>query len=169
MKFEQGAAVGFVGPVNRLEEAEAVGESADAREQVADHGTALAVGPEVEGGFPEIPGLGELDAGLVEGEGFAGIADEGGFVVEGVHVGRPAVHEEEDDPFGARGEGGQARRERMRRSGRGRTRGLRAGQEVGEGQGAETDGGPAQGLPTGERAGAGVHGRYTNSLEARRA
>jgi len=57
--------------------------------------------------------LRELDAGLGEGKGLAGVADEQGLVVERVHVGRAAVHEEEDDASGTGAEpwrsGGEGR------------------------------------------------------------
>ena len=106
VEFEQGAPVSFVGAVDGFDDTEIVGAGPDEGKEVTDHGAAFGAGAEFPGRFSEVGGFGKLDAGFFEGQGFSVIADEGGFVVEGIDVGGTAVHEEKDDAFGAWSESG---------------------------------------------------------------
>ena len=106
VEFEQGAPVSFVGAVDGFDDTEIVGAGPDEGKEVTDHGAAFGAGAEFPGRFSEVGGFGKLDAGFFEGQGFSVIADEGGFVVEGIDVGGTAVHEEKDDAFGAWRESG---------------------------------------------------------------
>ena len=84
------------------------------------------------------------------------IADEGGFVVEGIDVGGAAVHEEKDDAFGAWSESGDLAGERMGGFAGGGGGGLERGEEAEEGEISKAGAGIAEHLAAGGGLGKGV-------------
>jgi hypothetical protein len=89
--------VGDVG-MHGTDDAEVIGTLADFRENVGDFESALAVFFEAEGG---LHGHAGGAFGLeFERDFFAVVFGEFGLGIEGVNLGRPAVHKEMNDGFG---------------------------------------------------------------------
>ncbi len=152
--------------VHRTDEAQVVGVAGDVGEEFRDPEPGLAVLTELEGGADE---LGTATAGLT---GLAGIALEQGFVVEGVEVGRAALHAQEDHALGAGSEVGRANAEGRGGAGLDGGLGRGAGGETGEGHPAESGGDALEELAAGPGAGLdatarvrGIHGRVHRSSE----
>ncbi len=104
VQFKQRAAVTAVGAVHGLDEADVVDVLGDLGEQVADPGAALAVLLKAPGRLEQVEGFAGYDLGAREGQGLAMVTLQERLVIEGVHLRRSAVHEEEDDALGAGGE-----------------------------------------------------------------
>jgi hypothetical protein len=104
--LQERRAMGGIGSVEALHEAEAIDDLGDVGEELADPRPALAMLLEPPRTPEQVAGLGELDAGLLSGEGLAVVALQARLVVEGVDLRRAAVHEQEDHPLGPRGEVG---------------------------------------------------------------
>jgi hypothetical protein len=106
MEFKQSTAVAGVGTMHGFDEANVIHALSEFGEEVADPGTGLAVLLEGPRGLEEIKGFPGDDLGAGEGQGLAVVALEQGLIVEGVDLGRAAVHEQEDDTLGTGGEVG---------------------------------------------------------------
>ncbi len=93
---------------HRADDTEVVGDAGDVGKQVADPESRLAALPEVPRVFePFAAGADALGEFVVPPlRGLAVAPGQFRFGVKRVHVGNAAVHEEEDDVFGARGEMG---------------------------------------------------------------
>ena len=140
MEEDGGRAVGDALGVHPVQEAEVVDPPADVREEFGDRHAAVAILFELprrsHGGH-----LGDLArARHFEGQLLAVVAVEFRLRVEGVDMARAALHEQEDDAFGACGVGAAAGGERVGGIG-----------EAGEGEGAETAGGGFEELPARSR------------------
>jgi len=104
MHLHAGASVGDIRFAQGMQHAELI---RDLRQVLPEFGhpvpalACLAQGP---GWFHQVSTLGELNLALGKGKGLAIILFKPGLVIEEVHVGRPTVHEEEDDPSGPGGE-----------------------------------------------------------------
>ena len=108
MKEERCGAVSDAFGVQAMQQAEIVGVFADFGEQVRDHTAALAAGAETPerfheplfGDFAEVaePHAGEINVLAIPSDQFR-------LVVEGVDVTGATLHENEDDAFGAGGQG----------------------------------------------------------------
>ena len=150
VQLQQRPAVRRVGAVQGVEDAEVVDQLGDVREERADHDPALAVLLELPGRAEQLARLGELDPRLGEGERLAVVALEEGLVVERVHVRRPPLHEEEDDPLRPRREVRGLRVQGVRRALGGRRL---LGQQPGEGHRAEPGRGATERLAARHGAG----------------
>ena len=102
VELEDGAAMGGVGAVARVEKADVVDMPGDMREKLADMDSALAILAELPRRPEKIAGGGELDSRLLERQFLAVVGLELRLVVEGVDLRRPPLHEHEDHPLGAR-------------------------------------------------------------------
>ena len=88
--------------------AQLVGVGSHLAKEVADRNAALAVAPEREGRLHQAAQiLGRKLERQLEGDGFAVILVQPWLGVEGVDLGRAAVHEHEDDPLGSGAEVGK--------------------------------------------------------------
>ena len=75
------------------------------RHQAADPAARLAVPPQLERGFEDLPrltGRGLDPVPVARIKNLAVSSEQGGLVVEQIHLARTAVHEQLDHPFGAR-------------------------------------------------------------------
>ena len=93
------AAVGRVGAVQRMDEAEVVHAFGHVRKQFADPMPLSPCCCEFPGRVQQVAGRGELHARLGERQRLAVVAVEKRLVIERIDVRRPALHEQEDDPF----------------------------------------------------------------------
>ena len=113
VKLKQGAAMARVGAVDAVDDAEVINSTAYLREEIADWNAALAAGSEFPRRTQQVAGGAGDDSRLGEGQLLAVVAVEQGLVVEGVHLGWAAVHEEKDDPLGLCGVMPLADRQRL--------------------------------------------------------
>ena len=138
--------------------AELVGVGSHLSKEIADRNAALTVAAEGEGRLHESAQIlgSELERQL-EGDGFAVVLLQPGLGVEGVDLGRAAVHEHEDDPLGPGAEVGKLGSERVVRRGAGQQAAVLRQQSL-QSQGSESAGRSAQHRPPGNGSGWEIHG-----------
>lgn len=144
---------------HRFDEGEVVGNLGDMREKVAHPGTGFAVLLEGPGGLHDLADVVELGR-LEFADGLARVLSvvffQEGFVVEGVDVGRSAIHVEEDDVLGLGSVVGLLWGERIAWGVVGSLTVGAIAHEGGKGDGPESAGGLVEHLAAGDRRGAEV-------------
>jgi hypothetical protein len=101
MELKDGLTVALAFGVHAVQEAEFIDVFGNVGEQLRNPGTAFAVLLELPEGLHELLADGGA-GGRLERQILAIVLDEAGFVVERIDLGGAAVHEQEDDAFGAR-------------------------------------------------------------------
>ena len=93
--------------MNRVQEADVIGMASHVRKELADGNAAGTCRMKRPGGLEKFLCFSELNPGLGEGEVFSMIALQARLVVEGVDMGRSALHEKKDNALGSRNEMGR--------------------------------------------------------------
>lgn len=101
--FLECIAVGFVRPVNRLNECDVIDTPAHTRVETDRSPTSagFAVLSKLPGTAQQVARLGKLDPRLFNGQWLAVESAQFRFVVEGIDVRGPAMHEQKNDAFRA--------------------------------------------------------------------
>jgi hypothetical protein len=92
--------------MDRVQEADVIGMASHVRKELADGNTAGPRGMKRPGGLEKLLCFRKLNPGLGEGKVFSMITLQARLVVEGVDMGRSALHEKKDNPLGSRHEMG---------------------------------------------------------------
>ena len=151
-KHERGLVVGHVG-MHRANDGNVVDVPGNVGEYLADFDAALAMFLEAKRRRKRRPGA-PLGAQIRHRQLPAGVAQQGRLRIEGVDVGRSAIHEEMNDALGLAGIMRRARGQRRGADGTGGPVGPEqtfGGQQAGEAERAESHAAAAQEITTGER------------------